>query len=111
MTIDLLKEGGGDNFPMTMNAFDSALLARDPGQRTGEREERPDLEMPGLARRRQFTASYKHDVVAEHDVAPTGEEWPCWARGVCIPAASPSGGGPAIPPPCPRCPGSRPSGC
>ena len=36
---------------------------------TGERQERPDPEVPEKARRRTFTAHYKLDVVAEYDAA------------------------------------------
>ena len=39
---------------------------------TGERQERPDPEVPEKARRRTFTAQYKLDVVAEYDAAPAG---------------------------------------
>ena len=41
---------------------------------TGERQERPDPEVPGKARRRTFTAQYKLDVVAEYDAAAAGEK-------------------------------------
>jgi len=37
---------------------------RHAGRMTGERQERPDPEVPEKARRRTFTAQYKLDVVA-----------------------------------------------
>ncbi len=42
----------------------SALVAGDAEQVTGERQERPDPEVPGRARRRTFTAQYKQEVLA-----------------------------------------------
>ena len=57
---------------MTVTALDRALVAGDAGQVTGERQERPDPEVPERARRRTFTAQYKLDVVAEYDAAPAG---------------------------------------
>src|SRR5450631_709069 len=59
---------------MTVTVLDRALVAGDAGGMTGERQERPDPEVPGRARRRTFTAQYKLDVVAEYDAAPTGEK-------------------------------------
>ena len=59
---------------MTMTVLDCALVAGDAGQVTGERQKRPDPEVPERARRRTFTAQYKLDVVAEYDAAPTGEK-------------------------------------
>src|SRR6202161_3482218 len=59
---------------MTMTVLDPALVAGDVGQMAGERQERPDPEVPEKARRRRFTAQYKLDVVAEYDAAPTGEK-------------------------------------
>jgi transposase len=41
---------------------------------TGERQERPDPEVPEKARRRTFTAQYKLGVVAEYDAAAAGEK-------------------------------------
>ena len=57
---------------MTVTALDRGLVAGDAGRVTGERQERPDPEVPGKARRRTFTAQYKLDVVAEYDAAPAG---------------------------------------
>jgi transposase len=54
--------------------LDRALVAGDAGRVTGERQERPDPEVPEKARRRSFTAQYKLDVVAEYDAAATGEK-------------------------------------
>ena len=59
---------------MSVTAFDRALVAGDAGQVTGERQERPDPEVPERARRRSFTAQYKLDVVAEYDAATAGEK-------------------------------------
>src|SRR4249920_4190842 len=59
---------------MTVTVLDRALVAGDAGQVTGERQERPDPEVPEKARRRTFTAQYKLDVVAEYDAAATGEK-------------------------------------
>ena len=59
---------------MTVTVLDRALVAGDAGRVTGERQERPDPEVPEKARRRSFTAQYKLDVVAEYDAAPTGEK-------------------------------------
>ena len=59
---------------MTMTVLDRVLLAGDAGRVTGERQERPDPEVPEKARRRSFTAQYKLDVVAEYDAAAAGEK-------------------------------------
>jgi transposase len=59
---------------MTVTVLDRALVAGDAGGVTGERQERPDPEVPQKARRRTFTAQYKLDVVAEYDAAATGEK-------------------------------------
>jgi transposase len=59
---------------MTVTVLDRALVAGDAGRVTGERQERPDPEVPQKARRRTFTAQYKLDVVAEYDAAATGEK-------------------------------------
>ena len=56
------------------NVLDRAQLAGDAGGVTGERQERPDPEVPEKACRRTFTAQYKLDVVAEYDAAATGEK-------------------------------------
>jgi transposase len=55
-----------------VTVLDRALVAGDAGQVTGERQERPDPEVPEKARRRTFTAQYKLDVVAEYDATPSG---------------------------------------
>src|SRR5208282_4012766 len=46
----------------------------DAGGVAGERQERPDPEVPEKARRRSFTAQYKLDVVAEYDAAAAGQK-------------------------------------
>ncbi len=59
---------------MTMTALDRALVAGDAGRVTGDRQERPDPEVPEKARRRTFTAQYKLDVLAAYDAAGPGEK-------------------------------------
>ena len=59
---------------MTMTVLDPALAAGDAGQVTGERQERPDPEVPERARRRTFTAQYKQKVLAAYDAAAPGEK-------------------------------------
>ena len=59
---------------MTMTVLDPALAAGDAGQVTGDRQERPDPEVPEKARRRTFTAQYKQDVLAAYEAAPEGEK-------------------------------------
>jgi transposase-like protein len=59
---------------MTMTVLDRALVAGDAGRVTGERQERPDPEVPERARRRRFTAQYKLDVLAAYEAAPDGEK-------------------------------------
>src|ERR1700722_5655281 len=41
---------------------------------TGERQQRPDREVPEKARRRTFTAQYKQDVLAAYEAAGSGEK-------------------------------------
>ena len=50
------------------------LVAGDAGRVTGERQERPDPEVPERARRRTFTAQYKLEVLAAYDAAAPGEK-------------------------------------
>jgi transposase len=57
-----------------MTVLDAALAAGDAGQVTGERQERPDPEVPERARRRTFTAQYKQKVLAAYEAAPDGEK-------------------------------------
>jgi len=59
---------------MTVTVLDRAPVASDAGGVAGQRQERPDPEVPGKARRRTFTAQYKLDVVAGYDAAPAGEK-------------------------------------
>src|ERR1700726_4090272 len=59
---------------MTMTALDRTLVAGDAGGVTGERQERPDPEVPEKARRRTFTAQYKQQVLAAYEAAPDGEK-------------------------------------
>jgi hypothetical protein len=49
---------------MTMTVLDRTPVAGDAGAVTGERQERPDPEVPERARRRSFTAQYKLEVLA-----------------------------------------------
>ena len=59
---------------MTMTVLDRALVAGDAGEVIGERQERPDPEVPERARRRTFTAQYKLEVLAAYDAAGPGEK-------------------------------------
>ena len=59
---------------MTATVLDRALVAGDAGQVTGERQERPDPEVPERARRRTFTAQYKQEVLAAYEAAQDGEK-------------------------------------
>ena len=59
---------------MTMTVLDRTLVAGDAGGVTGERQERPDPEVPEKARRRSFTAQYKLEVLAAYDAAGPGEK-------------------------------------
>ena len=59
---------------MTVTVLDRALVAGDAGQVTGERQERPDPEVPERARRRTFTAQYKQEVLAAYEAAQDGEK-------------------------------------
>jgi transposase-like protein len=59
---------------MTMTVVDRALAAGDAGRVTGDRQERPDPEVPERARRRTFTAAYKQEILAAYDAAPDGEK-------------------------------------
>ena len=57
-----------------MTVLDQAPVTGDAGQVTGERQERPDPEVPERARRRTFTAAYKQEVLAAYEAAPDGEK-------------------------------------
>ncbi len=57
-----------------MTVLDRAPVAGDAGGVTGERQERPDPEVPERARRRSFTAQYKLEVLAAYDAAGPGEK-------------------------------------
>ena len=57
---------------MTVTVLDRAVVAGDAGLVTGERQERPDPEVPEKARRRTFTAQYKQQVLAAYEAAPDG---------------------------------------
>src|SRR5580704_4627097 len=59
---------------MTMTSLDRTPVAGDAGRVTGERQERPDPEVPERARRRTFTAQYKQEVLAAYEAAPDGEK-------------------------------------
>jgi transposase-like protein len=59
---------------MTMTVLDRALAAGDAGRVTGERQGRPDPEVPERARRRTFTAAYKQEILAAYEAAPEGEK-------------------------------------
>jgi transposase len=69
---------------MTMTSLDRTPLAGDAGRVTGERQERPDPEVPEKARRRTFTAQYKQQVLAAYEAAPDGEKGAILRReGLC----------------------------
>jgi transposase-like protein len=57
-----------------MTSLDRMPLAGDAEGVTGERQERPDPEVPERARRRTFTAQYKQQVLAAYEAAPDGEK-------------------------------------
>ena len=57
-----------------MTVLDQAPVTGDAGQVTGERQGRPDPEVPERARRRTFTAAYKREVLAAYEAAPDGEK-------------------------------------
>jgi transposase len=59
---------------MTRTVLDRALAAGDAGRVSGERQERPDPEVPEKARRRTFTAQYKQEVLAAYEAAASGEK-------------------------------------
>jgi transposase-like protein len=59
---------------MTVTALDRAVVAGDAGPVSGERQERPDPEVPERGRRRTFTAQYKQEILAAYDAAPDGEK-------------------------------------
>jgi transposase len=59
---------------MTMTVLDRAPVTGDAGWVTGERQERPDPEVPGRARRRTFTAAYKQEILTAYDAAGPGEK-------------------------------------
>ena len=57
-----------------MTVLDRAVVAGDAGRVTGERQGRPDPEVPERARRRTFTARYKQEILAAYEAAPDGEK-------------------------------------
>jgi transposase len=59
---------------MTMTVLDRALVAGEAGRVSGERQDRPDPEVPEKARRRTFTAQYKLEVLAAYEAAGPGEK-------------------------------------
>src|ERR1039457_2689679 len=59
---------------MTMTVLDHAPVTGDAGRVTGERQERPDPEVPERPRRRTFTAAYKQEILAAYDAAGPGEK-------------------------------------
>jgi transposase len=70
---------------MTVTVLDRALVVGDAGRVTGERQDRPDPEVPERARRRTFTVQYKLDVVGRHLPVDTPRRPSAQA---CIPAFS-----------------------
>src|SRR5437667_7681222 len=59
---------------MTTAVLDRVPVTGDPGRVSGDRQDRPDPEVPERARRRTFTAQYKLDVLAAYDAAGPGEK-------------------------------------
>jgi transposase len=59
---------------MTTTVLGPVPVTGDPGRVSGDRQERPDPQVPERARRRRFTAQYKLDVLAAYDGAPDGEK-------------------------------------
>ena len=57
-----------------MTVLDQVPVTGDAGRVSGERQERPDPEVPQRARRRTFTAAYKQEVLAAYEAAPDGEK-------------------------------------
>ena len=51
----------------------------------------PDPEIPAKARRRQFSARYKAEVLAAYDQLPRSEQGAFLRRGACTAPTSPSG--------------------
>jgi hypothetical protein len=72
-----------------MTVLDPALAAGDAGQVTGERQERPDPEVPERARRRTFTAQYKQKVLAAYEASGV-TKIPCFGA-TMRPWATPAG--------------------
>jgi transposase len=58
----------------TVTVLDQVAVTGDPGRVNGDRQERPDPQVPERARRRRFTVQYKLDVVAAYDAAPDGQK-------------------------------------
>src|SRR5258705_314977 len=78
---------------MTATVLDRALVAGDAGQVTGERQGRPDPEVPERAHRRTFTAQYKQEVLAAYEAAPDGEKGAIPRRGGPVCRRPPGTGG------------------
>ena len=57
---------------MTMTVLDHAPVTGDAGRVTGERQERPDPEVPERARGAAFTAAYKQEILAAYEAAGPG---------------------------------------
>ena len=57
-----------------MTVLDQVPVTGDAGRVTGERQARPDPEVPERARRRTFTAAYKQEILAAYEAAPDGEK-------------------------------------
>ena len=57
-----------------MTVLDLAPVTGDAGRVTGERQERPDPEVPERARRRTFTAAHKQEIPAAYEAAGPREK-------------------------------------
>jgi hypothetical protein len=82
---------------MTITVLDRAPVTGDAGRVTGERQERPDPEVPERARRRTFTAAYKQELLAAYDAPGRVRRARCCGGRACTPASSPNGAGRVTP--------------
>ena len=72
---------------MTLTVLDQAAVTADGERATGERQERPDPEVPERARRRPLTAAYEQEILAAYECRrPNGEKGAVLRREACIPA-------------------------
>ena len=85
---------------MTMTVLDRAQVADDAGRVTGERQERPDPEVPERARRRTFTAQggpgygWGSLLTRARGMLPLAGGAGCGGRAGIVPRARPAAPGP-----------------